>query len=184
MPRASRPNPLARVLAAALGLAAVSVPVVGLAQSFFNNTDPTAILGSVTITGTPTVSVTNTVAIGGTVAVSGTVPTTLSGSPTVVAAQPAASPTDCSRNLDPVIGTAVQVVASGTTRQTLLLHNPTATNIGLSFTSTTPVIGANQTYTLAAGQTLPFPPAGLTTSGAVWAAGSAANQPLTCTRWN
>lgn len=169
-----------RVLALAAALA-LGTAGAAWAQSYFNNQTTTTVQGTVAVS-----SVAGTVAIGGTVAVSGTVPVTLSGAPavsgTVTAAQPTASPTDCSTTLT-TIGTAYQVIPTATTRQALTIQNLGTGNMGLSLTSTTPVIGAAGTFTLAAGATYTAP-AGITQSTAIWAVGSVASQVLTCTRFN
>ena len=137
-------------------------------------TTPVPVLGTVAVSSLPAVAVSSLPAVTGVVSITGT--------PTVVTTQPPAGAADCSVSL-PTSGTAYQVVPAGATRKALTIQNVSASNIGVSFTNTSPAIGTGGTFTLAAGAFLPVPP-GLTQSGAVWAVGSASSLTLSCTLFN
>jgi hypothetical protein len=176
-----------RVLALAAVLALVPASLwsqsyynTGTGTTQFTTTNP----GIVTVQQTKAVPVLGSVAVTAMppVALSGVPAVTISGIPTVAIAQPSVAPGDCSVTLTSA-GTPYQVLPLGTTRAALILQNVSAANIGVSFTTAAPAIGAAGTFTLAAGAFLPVPP-GVTHASAVWAVGSASAQGVACTLFN
>jgi hypothetical protein len=79
--------------------------------------------------------------------------------------------------------TASSIIAPGTARKSFMLENTGSTNVGFSFTSSTPVLGGAQTFTLQPGGSYSSPP-GLAMTSGVTAVAAAAGTQLACTYFN
>ena len=92
-------------------------------------------------------------------------------------------PTNCSGTIT-TGGTAQLLLAADATRYRILVQNLSAAPLGISFTSTTPVIGSAQTFTLVSPFGQYSTPANARDTSAIYIIGATTGQVFSCVGYN